>query len=456
MRTLAHYLSARSFLLPVLEAALLSLSMVVAFEWRDDQWSLVQPLIYGLVFAGLMQTAMSGFGLYDEREQRFRLTMQRVLSAYLVTLAVAAVLFYLFADVMVRRGVFAVASMVALLGVLAVRYMAHRAAAMQVPTRRVLVLGDGPEAGEIAEMLRVARSGRAPRFAAQVSPQSLGDDDGPLNERKVEPLAATVRERRVSEIVVALRERRGGREPLTDLLRCRLMGVQVIDAATFYERELGLIALDHLRSSWLVYGEGFDQGWLRAFVKRAFDVITSFVLLLLASPAVLVVAVAVRLESSGPVLYRQVRVGAGGRPFSMLKFRSMRTDAEVDGKPQWAAVGDARITRVGRIIRRLRLDEVPQLINVLRGEMSFVGPRPERPYFVERLVEQIPYYELRHNLKPGITGWAQVRQEYGASVEDARKKLQYDLDYVKNHSRFLDLTILVETVQVVLTGKGAR
>lgn len=454
MRTLSHYLSARSFLLPVLESTLLSTTMAIAFHYRQEN-AVVPPLAYGLVFAGLMQVAMSGLGLYEEREERFRLTMQRILSAYLVALALAAVALALFPDSTVRRGAFAVASIVALSMLLALRYMAHRASALKVPTRRVLVLGDGPESDEIAAMLRVPRAGRAARFAGQVAPRNLiVESSEPASAGA--SLAALVRQRRVSEIVVALRERRGGREPLPDLLRCRMMGIPIIDSATFFERERGTIALDHLRSSWLIYGAGFDQGWIRYYVKRGFDIAVSLLLLTIALPAIVVTAIAVKLESAGPALYRQERTGAGGRPFSMLKFRSMRSDAELDGRPRWAAVGDARITRVGRVIRRLRLDELPQLINVLRGDMSFVGPRPERPYFVQQLSEQIPYYDLRHNVKPGITGWAQVRIEYGASIEDARRKLEYDLYYVKNHSLFLDLMILVETVQVVLTGKGAR
>jgi exopolysaccharide biosynthesis polyprenyl glycosylphosphotransferase len=206
----------------------------------------------------------------------------------------------------------------------------------------------------------------------------------------------------------------------------------------------------------MIFGEGFNQGLWRDVVKRVFDVLVSFAILTVTLPVLLLAILAILIESGSPVFYRQERVGQGGRSFFIHKLRSMRTDAERDGKPRWAGANDDRVTRVGRILRKTRIDELPQLWNVLRGDMSFVGPRPERPFFVEQLIEDIPYYDVRHSLKPGITGWSQVRYPYGASVEDALAKLQYDLYYVKNHSLFLDLLILVETVQVVLLGKGAR
>ena len=205
-----------------------------------------------------------------------------------------------------------------------------------------------------------------------------------------------------------------------------------------------------------MFGEGCRQGLLRETVKRLFDVLASSLLLLCTLPVIVVTAVLIKLQDRGPIFYRQERVGQGGRVFEILKFRSMRNDAERDGKPKWAKSNDDRITPIGRFIRRTRIDELPQVINVLRGEMSFVGPRPERPFFVRQLVQDIPFYAARHSVKPGITGWAQVRYPYGASLDDASQKLQYDLYYVKNHTLFLDLLILVETVEVVLWGKGAR
>ena len=225
---------------------------------------------------------------------------------------------------------------------------------------------------------------------------------------------------------------------------------------THFEKLLGQVHLEAVSAGWLIFGDGFKQGVVRSLVKRLLDVVGSAVLLLLAAPVMLVTAVLVFLESGLPIFYRQERVGLNGQTFNVIKFRSMRQDAEKDGTPRWAGAGDARVTRVGKFIRKTRIDELPQLLCVLKGDMSLVGPRPERPYFVERLTQDIPYYALRHGVKPGLTGWAQVRYHYGASVKDAEQKLQYDLYYVKNHSWFLDLIVLFETVGVVLTGKGAQ
>jgi len=218
----------------------------------------------------------------------------------------------------------------------------------------------------------------------------------------------------------------------------------------------GEVPVAALKASWLIYGEGFRQNWGRRFIKRCFDVFASALLLLVGIPVMIVTAVAIFLESGGPILFVQERVGLGGRVFRVIKFRSMRIDAEEDGRPRWASSNDSRVTRVGRFIRRMRIDELPQIFNVLKGEMSLVGPRPERPYFVNTLTGQIPFYGARHTLKPGLTGWAQVRCHYGASIEDAAKKLQYDLYYIKNHTLLLDLAILVRTIRVVLSGEGAH
>jgi sugar transferase (PEP-CTERM system associated) len=243
---------------------------------------------------------------------------------------------------------------------------------------------------------------------------------------------------------------------VSELLACRTLGVRVTDLPRFFERMRGEVPIEALKASWLIYGDGFRQGLARRSVKRTFDLLASAVLLVVAAPVMALTAIAISLESGGPVIFRQERAGRGGRPFVLLKFRSMRADAEADGKPRWATREDDRVTAVGRFIRKLRIDELPQLFNVLKGEMSLVGPRPERPGFVEDLAREIPFYQVRHTVKPGITGWAQVRCEYGASVEDAKRKLQFDLYYVKNHSLVLDLLIAFETVRVVLSGKGAR
>lgn len=269
-------------------------------------------------------------------------------------------------------------------------------------------------------------------------------------------LLDVVRNLRIDEVIVAVRERRGGVLSLRELLDCKLLGTRILDLSTFFERVQGQVRLDSLRASWLIYGDGFRQGWTRTFVKRCFDLVVGTALLLVAMPVMLVTALLIVLEDGAPIFYSQERVGRGGRPFRVIKFRSMRRDAEKDGKPRWASSNDDRVTRVGRFIRKLRIDELPQLFNVLNGDMSLVGPRPERPYFVDQLTQQIPFYAVRHCVKPGVTGWAQVRYQYGASVDDAAEKLQYDLYYVKNHSLILDTLVLFETVRVVLTGEGAH
>jgi sugar transferase (PEP-CTERM system associated) len=265
-----------------------------------------------------------------------------------------------------------------------------------------------------------------------------------------------VRQHRVDEVIVAVREQRGGGVPMDQLLACRIRGIPVLDLAGFFERAKGEVPTDSLKASWLVYGHGFVQDGVRTSIKRAFDLVMTSLLLVIASPIMALTALAIRFDSRGPIIYRQERVGLGGRPFMCLKFRSMTVDAEKDGVARWATKNDVRVTRVGAFIRKCRIDELPQLISVLRGEMSLVGPRPERPSFVKQLQAEIPFYDIRHSVKPGVTGWAQVRYSYGASVEDARRKHQFDLYYVKNHSLFLDLLVLIETVSVVLFREGAQ
>ncbi|MFZ1319488.1 MAG: TIGR03013 family XrtA/PEP-CTERM system glycosyltransferase, partial [Candidatus Nitrotoga sp.] len=259
-----------------------------------------------------------------------------------------------------------------------------------------------------------------------------------------------------NEVIVAANNRRGESFPIQELLACKLNGIKVTDAASFFEREACQIRVDSLQPSWLVFGGGFDQSFLRSFIKRIFDLFASTIILLVSLPVILITALCIYLEDRAPIFYQQERVGMDGHTFMVLKFRSMRKDAEQGMQPQWAAANDDRTTKVGRIIRKLRIDELPQIINVVKGEMSFVGPRPERPFFVKQLIDEVPYYNVRHSIQPGITGLAQVRYQYGASVEDSVQKLQYDLYYVKNNSLFLDVLILIDTFQVVILGKGSR
>jgi len=267
-------------------------------------------------------------------------------------------------------------------------------------------------------------------------------------------ISSICREVHVDRIVVALDERRG-KLPVDQLLDCRLKGVKVEEGASFSEYITGKLTVENLRPSSLIFADGFKRSNAIQQAKRFIDITTGLITLLLFSPLALIISLAIILDSKGPIFYRQERVGQDGRIFRLLKFRSMQVNAE-ENEPIWAEVNDPRVTRVGKIIRKLRLDEIPQVVNVLKGEMSFVGPRPERPFFTEKLMKEIPFYSLRHNVKPGITGWAQICYPYGASKEDALEKLKYDLYYIKHVSPFMDFTILLETLKIVLFGSGSR
>ncbi len=322
----------------------------------------------------------------------------------------------------------------------------------------VLILGIGDEAQAIASELRLP--GRTARnvvgffSTAGDSTESEKSIHGTRIFSNNSSLIDVVSRYSVSEIIVAVREHRGGGIPMDQLLECRIRGVSVLNLAGFCEKTKREVRLDSLKASWLVYGEGFIQGGFRCFMKRLFDIISSVVLLIVTAPLMILAMMAIWFDSPGPVIYRQPRVGLGGRIFMCMKFRSMRLDAEKDGVAKWASKNDPRVTRVGSFMRKTRIDELPQLFSVLIGEMSLVGPRPERPTFVDQLKLDVPFYELRHSVKPGITGWAQVRYHYGGSLEDARKKHQFDLYYVKNNSLLLDMLVLIETVSVVLFREG--
>ena len=456
IRIFNHYLSLRVLLLTLLETMVLFQAMVLGFEIRFLDESVPLPLFQAGLFTIVMLLMMTGLGMYQAQVEPFRTTIQRLVVAYGLSLMVMSLIFYLFPDTYVGRGVFAVTSVFAVVGVLAIRVIFFGVTDIGLPKRRVLVLGNGADAEETIRFLHQAGRGRSIQYAGLYP--VVPDRDSTEGERRVdhEHLLRTVKELRVSEIVLAVRERRGGVLPLRQLLDCKLKGVKVMDLTSFYERELGVLKVDSLRASWLIFSHGFDQGMVRDVIKRSFDVAASMILLTITFPILLLAMLAIVIESGFPVFYRQERVGQRGVPFTILKLRTMVKDAEQSGAPQWARQDDARITTVGRLLRRSRIDELPQLFNVLRGDMSFVGPRPERPFFVRLLLEDIPYYDVRHSVKPGVTGWSQVRYPYGASVEDSLAKLQYDLYYVKNHSLFLDLLILIDTIQVVLLGKGAR
>jgi sugar transferase (PEP-CTERM system associated) len=323
--------------------------------------------------------------------------------------------------------------------------------------RRVLFLGVGKEAQRTArEILDLCA--RDYELVGFLSEQQEGRE-WRIGGRNVlgtyKDLGTVVAEHRVDQVVVAVDDRRKGL-PLEELLRVRLAGTEIAEEARLHEEIAGKIPVEDLRPSWLIFSEGFINTRLRNATKRAFDVAVAGLGLILSSPIALAAAIAIRLESKGPVFYRQERVGQGGKTFTLCKFRSMRQDAEAAGKPQWAQEDDPRITRVGRFLRKTRIDEIPQMWNVLEGTMSFVGPRPERPFFVEQLRAKIPFYDQRHALKPGLTGWAQVSYRYGSDEADAVEKLRLDMFYVKHHSILFDLRILLETVRVIFEADKGR
>lgn len=414
-----------------------------------------------LIFAGLLGLATWAINFWLCFYQRLtnRNGMENrtrfVLSLYLAA-PVAYGLFTLMPLAGVNREFIHLSAMSAVFGMLISRTSGTHTPASRILTRKILVFGVGEPA------LAVQRALKKSDPAGEV----IGFYPGPNEEVSAVPgdmilsrehsLTDTAIHLKVHGIVVALSERRGGSMPLRELLDCKLQGIRVVDLASHFEQSLGQIRLESLYAGWLIFGDGFRQGAWRTFIKRAFDIICASLLIILALPIMALAALAIVLENGFPLLYRQERVGLHGRLFNVIKFRSMYRDAEKDGKPIWASSKDNRVTRVGRVIRKMRVDELPQLISVLKGDMSLVGPRPERPYFVDQLTKEIPFYAVRHSVKPGVTGWAQVRYHYGATVEDSAEKLQYDLYYVKNHSLFLDIVVLFETIGVVLTGKGAQ
>ena len=416
-------------------------------------------LLSALTFALVMALLYSFVGLYRHRNiglmpMFMRIAFTFVVGGYITYLTIKYIEYDGYASRLVGL------ALVYLLAGLAVYRGLAWAVRQFIGTRRVLIVGTGPDAQQVWSDLRAGEQWSSYEVVgfvptAEQVPAVVSRDGATVFDGR-RRLVDLVREHRINEIIVAVREQRGGGVPMEQLLDCRIGGVPIMDLAAFYERAKAEVPVDSLKASWLVYGDGFVQGGLRQASKRVFDVASSSLLLVLAAPVMLLTALVIRLDSPGPVLYRQERVGLGGRSFQCIKFRSMRTDAEKDGVARWATKNDSRITRVGAFIRKTRIDELPQLFSVLAGEMSMVGPRPERPSFVAQLREQIPYYDLRHTGKPGLTGWAQVRYAYGASLEDARKKHQFDLYYVKNNSVLLDLQVLIETVSVVLFREGAH
>ncbi|WP_295999973.1 TIGR03013 family XrtA/PEP-CTERM system glycosyltransferase [Rugamonas sp.] len=444
IRIFNHYVSRIGVLLLLLELLILLTATAISVLMRLPRGGAGLSLWPAPALAALLVLSMGTLGMYQHSaHENVRHTLLRILPAF----ALGYSLFSLLARPAPAFRLDQAGGLALLLGavsVLLTRLVVFKSAELSVMEQRLILIGDGATAREC--MALAARRGGFHQFHV-VGCMTVAGETRCVPASALLPegtsLLALARQLDAHEIVVSVSDRRNGAFPVRQLLECALGGVRVIDAATFFEREACQIRVDALLPSFLIFGGGFD-------------LLASAVICVAALPLLLVAALAIRLDDGGPVFYQQARVGKDGRPFQVLKLRSMRRDAEPGGTPTWASADDPRVTRVGHWLRKLRIDELPQMLNVLRGEMSFVGPRPERAYFVELLCAQIEYYHVRHSIKPGVTGLAQVRYRYGASVQDAVQKLQYDLYYVKNNSLFLDLLILIDTVQVVLLGKGSR
>ena len=447
----------------LLEMTLIALSVVVAawIRFMNDPDTHVafadHALLRGFLVGAFITGAMAAFGLYQVhvRHNRMDFILRLVLSFVFGGVALLVV-YYLIPQSYIGRGVMALALLIGFLSVVAVRMLVIHVFRSDVLRQRILILGAGKNADLINSRMRRDADRRSFVVVGFVPvpghPLVVREDLHVQAEQGLDELAERLQ---IDEIVIAPDDRRGGL-PMEEMLTCVQRGISVIDLSTFFEREAGMVQLNVVDPSWLVFSGGFDYSTPRRLSKRLFDLVAATVLLLIAWPVMLVVALLVWLEDGSPILYRQTRVGENGRHFELIKFRSMRVDAEKDGVARWATKDDDRSTRIGKFMRLTRLDELPQLFAVLSGNMSFVGPRPERPHFVDLLSDEIRYYGVRHCVKPGLTGWAQLRYPYGASVKDAEEKLKFDLFYVKNHGLVLDLMILLQTVEVVLFGRGAR
>jgi sugar transferase (PEP-CTERM system associated) len=452
----------RTFALVAFESVFILAAIAVAAWLRlaDQAWEMATTngLLRALLIAAVCQMSLYSHDLYDLRllSDRRELVV-RIMQALGATSLVLAFLYFVSPTLIIGRGVFAIAAGLVLTFVVAWRLAFEWMSRRVGPSERILLVGTSPATVTLARELYDRRLQLGVEIAGFVDPDPTRVGTSLFNPRIIgciEDIPRIVREEAVDRVVVSLADARGTL-PMDRLLEMKMAGGVTFDhLASVYEEYTGKIAIENLRPSWFIFSAGFRSTAFTRAGKRALDILASCIGLVIAGPIMLLVALAVRISSPGPALYHQKRVGQHGRIFVVHKFRSMRQDAEAATGAVWAQAQDPRITPVGSFLRKTRLDELPQLWNVLCGEMSFIGPRPERPEFVADLTRQIPFYGERHVIKPGLTGWAQVRYAYGASVEDAMEKLQYDLYYIKNMSISLDLFIMFETVKIVLQRRG--
>jgi len=461
IRIFRHYLSSAYLGLFFVEFLVLFLAMYwgtdLRFFYTSSWYTNEYIILSSSIFAVVTTISNIGLGLYRRSLSwdDYHL-LPRIGISFVSALIVLLVIYYSFPAFTIARSVLVYSFSMAAVGILFCRYLFYTYVKHSDLKKKILVIGTGKNASKLVQ----SNNEYIHRGFEITACLNLNDAPVKVTVHKIiseyESILSVVKGFDIDEIVLALDDRRGA-FPMDDLLDCKVHGIDIVDLLTFYEREKSMIDLENIYPSWFVFSDGFANGGLRIYGKRLVDILASSALLMVSWPFMLVVACAIYIESGfkGPILYRQTRVGELDQNFDVIKFRSMRTDAETQGA-QWAKENDSRVTRVGAFIRKVRLDELPQIWNVFRGDMSFVGPRPERPQFVDQFDKNIPYYRKRHRVKPGITGWAQLCYPYGASEEDAVQKLQYDLYYVKNYSLFLDVTIIVHTIEIILWGKGAR
>lgn len=461
IRLFKHYIPYPVIFLGLIDFVLLLSAAEVGWILRAHQIEMAVGSVFDrpgpiFSFAFALQLALIAVGVYGpEALQSLRFAAARILVAISLGVIFLSLLAFALPGITLWRSNSLYAMILAIVFLMVVRILLGTMLDSDIFKRRLLILGAGPRAGRIAALEKRPECGFIiAGYVAMNEGASL--IDSAIRRQDIVNLPQHVIDLEVSEVVLALEERRNAL-PVADLLTIKTTGVHVNDLSSFLERETGRVDLDSVNPSWFIFSDGFSSGRrLSTTFKRGFDIFLSFLLLLLTGPVILLFALLIRLESRGGSFFKQERVGLYGQKFNILKLRSMRADAEPNGKAIWASENDPRITRIGNFIRKVRIDELPQAWSVLKGEMSFVGPRPERPQFVDDLQTQMPYYAERHIVKPGITGWAQINYPYGASTEDSRHKLEYDLYYAKNYTPFLDLLIILQTIRVVLWPEGAR
>jgi sugar transferase (PEP-CTERM system associated) len=467
VRVFNHHVHTSFYWLALVDAAFFVLSLYAGVyiyclvQLGSGSFQGYLPEIPGraIIYALTTTVCLFAMGLYEPRMREGRSgVLVRTIGGFALASLLVAGIFLLMPSFELWRGALLYAVLISFVANLTSRMAFSNVADLDQFKNRVLVYGSGSAASTITSSMR--RKSDRQGFAIVGFVRVDGEEPKITGERIInlrQPLAEYARQTEIDQIVVALDNKRD-QAPTDEFFKCRLQGIKVLNLVNFFEREAGKILVDFATPGWMTLTEDLRSNISSSLTKRCFDICASITLLLATWPLMLATTLAIWIEDGFkvPIFFSQERVGLGGKAFNVLKFRSMRIDAEGDGKARWATKNDSRITRVGSFIRRTRIDELPQIFNVLSGEMAFIGPRPERPEFVKQLAEQIPYYNSRHAVKPGITGWAQLCYPYGASEEDARQKLQFDLYYVKNQSLFLDLMVTLSTVEVVIFGKGAR